>query len=372
MDMSFSEEQVAIRELAGKILETEVTAARLREVEADPGWFDRALWSELAKADLLGIGIPEEQGGSGGGIVEVCVLLEQVGKAVAPVPVWSTLVLGALPLARFGTEEQRRDLLTGVPEDEVILTAALAEPEEDDAAPALIRAERDGGSWLLSGSQAMVPAAHLAARILVPATTRAGEVGLFLVDPANDGLSATRQETTTGEPRFELTLDAAGVSDASVLVEPAPNDEAVRWVADLATVGLCAIQLGVAERALEITASYTSEREQFGRPLASFQAVQQRLADTYIDVLAMRWTTWEAAWRLAQGLPVAEHVAVAKFWAAEGGQRVLASAQHLHGGIGVDVEYPLFRYTRWAKLGELTLGGAGRHLARLGAEIRGG
>lgn len=369
MDMSFTEEQVAIRELAGKILETEVTAARLRDAEADPAWFDRALWSELAKADLLGIGIPEEQGGSGGGIVEACVLLEQVGRAVAPVPVWPTLILGALPLARFGTEEQRREFLPGVLEGEVILTAALAEPEEDDAAPALLRAERDGGSWLLTGSHAMVPAAHLAARILVPAKTRGGEVGLFLVDPADDGVSATRQETTTGEPRFELTLDAAG---ASVLVEPAPDAEAVRWVADVATVGLCAIQLGVAERALEITASYTSEREQFGRPLATFQAVQQRLGDAYIDVLAMRWTTWEAAWRLAQGLPAAEHVAVAKFWAAEGGQRVLASAQHLHGGIGVDVEYPLYRYTRWAKLGELTLGGAGRHLARLGAEIRGG
>ena len=370
MDMSFTEEQVAIRELAGKILETEVTGARLREVESGTEWFDRALWSELAKTDLLGIGIPEEHGGSGGGIVEVCVLLEEVGKAVAPVPVWSALVLGALPLARFGTEEQQRELLPGVVAGEVILTAALAEPEEDDAAPVLFRAERDGNSWLLTGSHAMVPAVHLASRILVPATTRGDEVGLFLVDPAAEGASATRQETTTDEPRFELTLDAARVSDASVLVAPTANTEAVRWVTDVATVGLCAIQLGVAQRSLEITASYTSEREQFGRPLGTFQAVQQRLADAYIDVQALRWTTWEAAWRLAQGLPVAEHVAVAKFWAAEGGQRVLASAQHLHGGIGVDVEYPLYRYTRWAKLGELTLGGAGRHLARLGAEIR--
>ncbi|HYI45093.1 MAG TPA: acyl-CoA dehydrogenase family protein [Actinomycetota bacterium] len=369
MDMSFTEEQVAIRELAGKILETEVTAERLHQVEADSAWFDRALWSELAKADLLGIAIPQEQGGSGGGIVEACVLLEEVGKSVAPVPVWPTLVLGALPLARFGTEEQRGELLPGVLAGEVILTAALAEPEEDVAAPVLFGAERDGSSWLITGSLAMVPAVDLAARVLVPATTGAGEVGLFLVDPNVDGVKATRQETTTGEPRFELTLDAAA---ASVLVEPAADAEAVRWVADIATVGLCAMQLGVAERALEITASYTSEREQFSRPLATFQAVQQRLADAYIDVLAMRWTTWEAAWRLAEGLPAAEEVAVAKFWAAEGGQRVLAAAQHLHGGIGVDVEYPLYRYTRWAKLGELTLGGAGRHLARLGAEIRNG
>jgi 3-oxocholest-4-en-26-oyl-CoA dehydrogenase beta subunit len=367
MDLSFTEEQQALRDLARKILEAEVTLGRLREVEAGPEWFDRALWSELARSGLLGACVPEEHGGSGGGLLEACILLEEIGRTVAPIPAWPALVLGALPVARFGTDDQRRELLPGVSAGDVVLTAALAEPREDDPSPVLVEAERDG-SWVLNGTVPMVPAAHVASRILVPARTSSGETGIFLLDPEGEGVNRVRQETTTGEPRFELTL--SGASFDQVLVEPGADDSAVRWMAERATVGLCAIAVGLAERALEITAEYTSGREQFGRPLASFQAVQQRAADAYIDVQAMRWTMWEAAWRLSEGLPAAEHVAVAKFWAAEGGQRVLATAQHLHGGIGVDVEYPLYRYTRWAKLAELTLGGANRQLARLGAELR--
>ena len=370
MDLSFSEEQRALRDLVRKILEAEVTPGRLREVEAGPEWFDRALWSELGRAGLLGICVPEEHGGSGGGVLEACILLEEIGRTVAPIPAWPTLVLGALPVAQFGTDDQWRRLLPGVSAGDAVLTAALAEPREDDPAPVLVEAERDGSSWLLTGSVPMVPAAHVAARILVPARTAAGEAGIFLADPSADDVSTVRQETTTGEPRFELTLAGTSVDGSDLLVEPGADDAAVRWLVERATVGLCATAVGLAERALEMTAEYTTGREQFGRPLASFQAVQQRAADAYIDVQAMRWTMWEAAWRLSEGLPAAEHVAVAKFWAAEGGQRVLAAAQHLHGGIGVDVEYPLYRYTRWAKLTELTLGGAGRHLARLGTELR--
>ncbi|MGH2662306.1 MAG: acyl-CoA dehydrogenase family protein [Actinomycetota bacterium] len=369
MDLSFTEEQEALRDLARKILEAEVTPARLREVEAGPERFDRALWAELARAGLLGITVPQEHDGSGGGILEACLLLEEVGRTVAPVPVWPALVLGALPVVAFGTDEQRGRLLPGVARGDVILTSALAEPEEEDPAPVLVSASRDGSSWLLDGTVSMVPAAHVAAGVLVPARTAEGHTGIFLVDPGGSGVSLVRQEATGGEPRFELTLSGA---DGESLAAPGTDPAAATWISERATVGLCALQVGLAERALHLTAEYTTGREQFGRPLASFQAVQQRAADSYIDVEAMRWTMWEAAWRLSEGLPAAEHVAVAKFWAAEAGQRVLAAAQHLHGGIGVDVEYPLYRYTRWSKLVELTLGGANRHLARLGAEMRKG
>ena len=370
MDLSFTEEQQSLRDLARKILETEVTPGRLREVEAGPEWFDRSLWSELGRSGLLGIGIPEELGGSGGGLLEACILLEEVGRTVAPIPAWPALVLGALPVATFGTDEQRRALLPAASSGETVLTAALAEPREDDPAPVLVEARSEASSWILDGTVPMVPAAHVAATILVPVRTPAGDTSIFLVDPNGGGVSLARQETTTGEPRFELTLTET--APAGILVEPGRDDASVRWLVERGTVGLCAIAVGLAERALELTAEYTAGREQFGRPLASFQAVQQRAADAYIDVQAMRWTTWEAAWRLSEGLPAAQEVAVAKFWAAEGGQRVLAAAQHLHGGVGVDVEYPLYRYTRWSKLVELTLGGAHRQLARLGAELRGG
>jgi alkylation response protein AidB-like acyl-CoA dehydrogenase len=134
-----------------------------------------------------------------------------------------------------------------------------------------------------------------------------------------------------------------------------------------ALVGLCAIQLGVTERALRMAAAYTTEREQFGRPIGSFQAVQQRMADAFIDVEAIRWTMWQAAWRLGNGQNALREARIAKFWASEAGARVAATAQQVHGGIGIDTTYPLFRYFLWAKHNELSLGSASAQLARLGS-----
>ena len=171
--------------------------------------------------------------------------------------------------------------------------------------------------------------------------------------------------TTNGEPHADISLDGAVVSGEDRL--PGNGAEMIESLYARALVGLCAIQLGVTERALRIAAAYTTEREQFGRPIGSFQAVQQRMADAFIDVEAIRWTMWQAAWLLGQDRPPGREAGIAKFWAAEAGARVAATAQQVHGGIGIDTTYPLFRYFLWAKHNELTLGSASAHLARLGA-----
>jgi 3-oxocholest-4-en-26-oyl-CoA dehydrogenase beta subunit len=369
MDLAFTEEQEAVRELARDILHGHATQDRLKEVEAGPDRVDRALWAELARANLLGAGIPEDRGGIGGGVIELCLLLEQAGATVAPVPLWETLALGALPLACFGSTDSHRTLLAKVIAGDAFMTAGLAEPDSDDPRHPATIATWEGDAWRLQGTKTSVPAAHIADRVLVPATANGGGVGLFLLDPRAGGVDAERQIVTSGEIAMMLVLDGAAVPEDDVLVEPGSDPDAIAWLHDRALAGLCALQVGLAERALRLTADYLSGREQFGRPLAKFQAVQQRAADCYIDVEAMRWTLWEAAWRLDEGLPASQEVAVAKFWAAEGGHRVLAAAQHLHGGVGVDVEYPLHRYTLRAKQVELTLGGANRQLARLGAAM---
>ena len=361
MDFSFTPEQEALRELARRILDDHVTQARLKAVEAEPDGFDRAAWQALAEARLLGVAVPEDTGGSGLGVLELSLVLEQVGRAVAPIPVFPTLVLGALAIAEFGTAEQRRRWLPGVATGEAVLTAALVEPGADDPATPATSAVRDGVSWRLDGVKTCVPAAHLAARILVPARMADGDVGVFLVDPRGRGVTLERQLATNREPQARLVLDGA---PGDVL--PGAN---VGWLVERALVGLAAMQLGVTERALRLTAEYTARREQFDRPIASFQAVHQRAADAYIDVEAIRLTTWQAAWRLAAGLPATAEVAVAKFWASEAAHRVVYAAQHLHGGIGVDLDYPLHRYYLWAKQIELTLGSGTRQLVRLGAEL---
>jgi hypothetical protein len=369
MDFAFSLEQEAVRDLARTICQDHATQDRLKAIEREPDWLDRELWAALAKANLLGIAIPEDVGGSGLGLEELCLLLEQVGAAVAPVPVWPTLVLGALPIAEFGTAEQRQRWLAPVAAGSEFLSAALVElPAEEPALPQT-RAARDGGGWRLDGVKDCVPAAHLAAAILVPASTGEGQVGVFLVEPSAPGVTLEREVATNKEPQARMTLAGVRVAADAVLGDPARGRAIVDWLVDRAMLGLCVLELGVAERALRITAQYTTERRQFDRPIGSFQAVQQRAADAWIDVEAIRLTTWQAAWRLGRALPARDEVTIAKFWAADAGHRIVYAAQHLHGGIGVDVDYPLHRYYLWSKALELTLGSGARQRARLGVAI---
>jgi len=366
MDLAFTDDQASLRDLAKQIFIGHCTDERLRALEASGEYFDPDLWAELARAHLLGFGIPEEFGGNGGGIIELCLLLEQAGRAAAPAPLWAALVCGALPLAMFGTEEQKSRLLPALMEGRSVVTSAFDEPgSRDPLSPkSAARVDDQGDAWRLDALKVHVPAVGLADRVIVPALAADG-VGLFLVDPAAPGATVTPQPNTATEPLSMLELANARVDEADVLMPP-DGRAALEIIVEHAEVGLCALQLGLAEHALRLTAEYTSGREQFGRPLASFQAVQQRAADAYVDVEAMRWTMWRAAWRLSEGLPAADEVAEAKYFAADGGHRVLAAAQHLHGGIGVDMSYPLHRYTFMAKQVELTLGGATEQLARLG------
>jgi alkylation response protein AidB-like acyl-CoA dehydrogenase len=367
MDFEFSEEQETIRKVARRMFETRATKDHLAELEAQPQRYDNDLWDELAGADLLGIALPESVGGSGHGFVEVCVLLSEVGWSVAPVPVYATLVLGADPIARAGSESQCRRYLPGVVAGESKLTAALTEPGRSDPTRPATRATRDGDSWRLDGVKDLVPSAQLSDHVLVPATTGPDAVGLFIVDSTANGIEFTPASTTNSEPYADVTLDGCRVTADDTLGDPEAGDDVVRALHDRALVGTCAMQLGVSERALRIAADYTSEREQFGRPIGSFQAVQQRMADAFIDVEAMRWTMWQAAWLISEGMPATRETAIAKFWACEAGARVAATAQQVHGGIGIDISYPLFRYFLWAKQLELALGSAPHHLARIGA-----
>ena len=360
MDFTFTEEQETVAKVARQLFESRATPERLTELEAGEIRHDAALWGELATADLLGIALPESVGGSGGGFLELAVLLSEVGWSVAPVPVYATLVLGADTIARHGDSEIKQRYLPGVVDGSTILTAAFTEPGNSDPAAPRAAARPDGDAWRLDGVKELVPAAQLAAAIVVSARTDDGPA-LFVVDADTDGVTITPVHTTNGEPFATVELaNAVGhrLSEGS---------DAVGKLYTRALVGLCATQIGVTERALKLAASYTSEREQFGRPIGSFQAVQQRLADAFIDVEAIRWTTWHAAWLIAEGRPAEREAAIAKFWAAEAGARVTASAQQVHGGMGIDVTYPLSRYFLWGKQIELALGSASAQLARLGS-----
>ncbi len=368
MDFSPTDAQRDIGELARKLFAAQCTPAVLKAVEATPERFHRKLWSDLAAAGLLGAALPEDQGGSGNGFLELCTLLQEAGAAVAPVPLWTTLVLGALPIATFGSDAQKKRFLPGVIGGDIMLTAALNEPGEADATKLRTSARAERGGWLLSGQKVHVPWLALAQRVLVPAKLDSGDTGLFLVDTHATGVTTLGHQTTTGETQHTLTLDNVRVEPDDLLAGD-KGRAALDWILARALVGLCALELGIGERALQMTAAYTAQRQQFDRPIATFQAVSQRAADAYIDVETVKLTTWNAAWRLANDLPATREVAIAKYWAAEAGHRVVYAAQHLHGGMGFDLDYPLYRYYLWSRQIELTLGGATAHLVRLGADL---
>lgn len=379
MDFSLSDDRKSLKELAARIFADAVTDQSLKAFEAGGAAFDAGLWQTLAEAGLLGLAIPEAQGGLGLGLIDLGLLLEEAGRALAPVPLHAALVLGALPLAAFGNEAQKA-LLADVATGQRVLTAALEEAGNHDFTRPLTHAARSGsdsnGGWVLNGVKTAVPYGAEASHILVPAATDEGGddggVAVFLLDPKTPGVTLESQRGAGAEPQARLSLENVQLDDGDLLGAPAQGGQILRWLVERARAMLAAYQVGLCEEALARTAAYTAERVQFGRPIGSMQAVQHRVADGFIDLEAMRSTAMRAAWLLDQNRDAAAEIATAKYWAAIGGHRISHSAQHLHGGLGADMDYPIHRFFLAAKQVELSLGGTQPLLAEIGRQIAAG
>jgi alkylation response protein AidB-like acyl-CoA dehydrogenase len=363
VDFDLTDEQSATSEAAAKVLLDKSSPERIRAVElAGDVVFDRELWSTMAEAGLLGIGVPEPHGGAGLSILEAALVLQEVGRRTSPVPALATIGFATPTLTAFGSVDQQAELLPGIADGTRVATGAFVEYLGDLARPSTT-ATPDGDGWKLAGVKNNVPAALVADAILVSASTDDGRTGVFLVDPAATGVTLLGQATTAATPDGELTLSAA---PAEAIGPVDAEGTVLRHALEHATVAVCAVMAGLAAEAVRLTGEYTTSRQQFGRPIATFQAVGQRAADAYVDSKAIELTMLQAAWRISAGAPADREVAVAKYWAAEGGQRIARAAAHLHGGIGVDRDYPLHRYFLLAKQLELLLGGASRQLVALG------
>ncbi len=386
MDFFVTQAQDELSALSRRILADRMSPERLTELETAGAAFDQDAWAALAEAGILSAALPEAAGGAGYGLAEQCSILVELGRAVAPLPYLPSIVLGAAAIAEFGSPEQISRWAAPAAAGELIATAALAEPDGDDPLAPAATAERTAAGWLLTGTKTAVPAGAFADLILVPAATGAG-VRVFAVERSDPGVTIRPQQLTGGAGAAQVDLAGVRLGDDRLLdpaqdhgSDPASTDlastdlastDVAAWLLARATVGLCALQLGVAERALELTAAHARSREQFERPIGAFQAISQRLADAYIDVEGIRLTLWQAAWRLAEGLPCQMELATAKFWAADAGHRVAHTAVHVHGGIGIDTSYPLHRYFTAAKDNEFSLGGATTQLRRIGALMAG-
>ncbi|MGW7423336.1 acyl-CoA dehydrogenase family protein [Streptomyces sp. NPDC054813] len=368
MDFTFTEEQLAAAEAArgvfAKVAPDAVPSPALT-TGAVAGHFDRELWDTLAGADLLSLLPTEEYGGAGLDAIALCLVLRESAKVLARVPLLENSAVMAAVQA-YGDEELRGRLLARAGRGELVLTVAASGRTGHDPAELAVTARRDGDEWVLDGVQTAVPWVYDADLVVVPAHTDGDRSVLALVAPSGDGVTLAEQVSTSGERLGELRLESAPVAGRDVVTA----EGAWEWLRELLATGTCALALGLGERVLRMTSEYTGKREQFGHPVATFQAVAVQAADRYIDLRAMEATLWQAAWRIASGaagaLPAAGDVAVAKIWAAEGVRRVVQTAQHLHGGFGADTEYVLHRYHAWAKQIELALGGAGVYEEALG------
>jgi acyl-CoA dehydrogenase len=343
MNLTLDETQTDLAGLAAQIFAGRGKPERVEQIEATDDGIDRELWRELAEAGLLGVAIPEDFGGLGFGSVEVGLVCEQLGRVVAPIPLVAT-TCAAMLIADAGTPQQQERWLPQVSDGSAIL--ALAAPQS------VVSLTRDGDT--ISGQVVGVAWAHVADALLIPY----GDT-VLAIDPAGSGVTAERAITTGHEVALTLNLEGAPA-------EPIGGADAARWLHLRWLTALANTQAGVTDGALRMTAAYTSTREQFGKPLSTFQAVALKAADAYLDATAIQSTARQAAWTLDAGLDAALAVLTAAWWAAEGGQHCVHLTQHLHGGMGADITYPVHRYFLWGKQIELLVGGASALLAELG------
>jgi len=346
--------------LVTTIVDAVCTPQHQRQLDSLEQRFDKTLWEKLIDADILSTAVPESVGGAGFGVLEQTAILTPLGRQVAAVPYLESVVLAAGALARFGSDRLRQDWAVPAVAGEKILTVAL----DGEWGQGPVQATASDEGFRLTGTRTQVPWGPIADAFLVAAETNSG-AKVFLVSASDPGVSVTALETTGQGSAGEV--DLAGVLlDADRVIG---DGDVLAWLTARRAVGLTAYQLGVLERSLELTAEYARTREQFDRPIGSFQAVSQRLADAYIDIKGLRLTLEQASWRLSEDLPADTEVATAAFWAADAGHRVAHTTVHVHGGVGIDMDHLVHRYFITAKQTEFALGGATAGLLVIGRDL---
>jgi len=360
MDFTTTEAAQDLGGLVDTIVEAVCTPEHQRELDGLEQRFDRELWRKLIDADILSSASATSVGGDGFGVLEQVAVLVALGHQLAAVPYLESVMLGAGALARFGSADLQEEWGAAAVSGEKILSVALM----GEMGEGPVQATRAGDGYRLTGTRTQVGFGPVADAFLVPAETDSG-TAVFLVAADDPGVSMTAIQTTGLGSVGHLALDGTGVNGTRMVGGP----EAAVWLEALATLGRSAFQLGVLERGLQMTAEYARTREQFDRPIGSFQAVAQRLADGYIDVKGLRLTLTQAAWRVSEDVTADIDVASAAFWAADAGHRVAHTIVHVHGGVGVDTDHPVHRYFLAAKEAEFALGGATGQLRRIGREL---
>jgi alkylation response protein AidB-like acyl-CoA dehydrogenase len=364
VDFALNEQQEMMQKLARSFLTSEYPEKVLRAVVKDEKGFTPELWQKMAAINLTGLSLPEEYGGVGD-FLDLTVVLEEMGKACFISPFFTTIVLGAGIVTAAGNDEQKKKYLTEIVEGKTRITLALAEtPAKYTEDEIQLRAVSQGSGFILNGTKLFVPDARVADYIICAARTADG-IALFIVDINRDGVSVKTLQTIAGDKLCEVKFENVRASEKEELGEVDKGWRHIEKVLERANVALCAEMVGLAGQALKMTLDYAKERIAFGHPIGAFQGIQHRCADMLVDVDGSRLVTYQAAWRINEGLPAAQETAIAKAWVSRACRRVMASAHQIHGAIGFTEDHILHFYTKKARADESSFGDVNYHLEKI-------
>ena len=376
MDRGLTETQQMLKTGARAFLERECPLSYVRQVEDDERGYTLEAWRKIAELGWTGLALPEEHQGQGGDFFDLCLVVEEMGRALFPGPFFSTLVLAGLTVLEGGSAEQRGEILPMLARGELLATLALTEASGDWTAGGVqsARAIRRGGVYQLNGTKLFVQNAHVSDLLVVAARTRKAVnpergITLLLVPADAPGVSVTPLPNLSAERLSEVSFRNVKVPAKDAVGEEGEGWALVERALQRASVAKCFEMLGAIERVLEMTVAYVKERVQFGRPVGSFQAVQHHCANMAVDVESARYIAHQAAWSVTSGQNGAAEVAAAKAWVSDAARRVCALAHQCHGAIGFTSEYDLQLFTRRVKAGELLYGDVDFHREALARAI---
>lgn len=375
MDFALGEEQEMMRKMARDFLEKECPKTLVREMEEDEKGYSPQLWKKMAELGWMGLVFPEEYSGEGLGFLDLAVIIEEMGRALVPAPYLSTVVYSGLTILAAGTDEQKRELLPKIAKGDLIVALALTEPSASwDASGVSVKAVPEGDSFVISGTKLFISDAHIADYLLCVARTKDETdkekgVTLFLVDAKSPGIKLIPLKTIASDRQFEVVFDKVKVPKKDIVGEIDKGWGLVKDMMLRGALAQCALMVGGAQQVLEMTVNYAKERVQFGRPIGSFQAIQHKCADMATEVDGCRYITYQAAWKMTEGLPCALDVSMAKAWVSDSYRHTCVEGHQIHGGIGFIKDHDMQLYYRRAKASELAFGDADYHRELVAQQI---
>ncbi len=375
MDIGLSEEQEILKASARDFLARECPKKLVKELDESDKGYSPELWRKMAELGWMGLVFPEEYDGGGGTFLDLVVLLEEMGYNILPGPFFSTIVLGGLPILKAGSEEQKKKFLSRIARGELILTMALTEPTASyDASAIAVKASPRNSEYSINGTKLFVTDANVADYLLCVARTKETAnpqtgITIFVVDAKTPGVKCTILETLARDKQNEVVFDNVNVAKENIVGELNQGWPVIQDTLEKAAVAKCAEMVGGAQAALEMAVNYAKERIQFNRPIGTFQAVQHYCANMVTDVDGARYVTYEAAWKLSEGLPATKSVAMAKAWVGDACQRVTMLGQQIFGAIGFTMDHDMHLYYRRARAGAMAFGNSNFHREIIAKEL---